>query len=261
MNISNTRPRPNTKHWYPLIILWLILWLTGQTDVNATRSSSIDTQLAQPTQPAQPTKPAQPPNATTPLPSKQPPQSLQSIQPDQPPLKGRVQGIRLLGRDSLGRIGSTIASLKKASLVVMNELAPPQPVMGTSPNVVGSMVIPPVPNPTGVAYLGHGEPHMGGVAEAINAVINYAQRLEDEISITVVPADAPEYAKELWDKIHEISEKLYADLYDLAGLARSEGAPYETSKMEKLSVRIYEKSEAINKLRRRIAGELRNHPK
>lgn len=246
--ISNARSWPRTRQWYMLIILWLILWFTGQAAVNATRSGSIDTQ------------PAQPADTTTPSPDKQPPQSLQSTQDVQPtpsPLKGRVQGVRLLGRDSLGKIGSTIESLKKASLVVMNELSPPQSVMGTSPNVVGSMVIPPMPNPTGVAFLGHGEPHMGGVAGAINVVINYAQRLEDEISTTVAPADAPEYAKELWDKIREISEKLYADLYDLARLARSEGAQYETSKMEKLSVRIYDKSEAINKLRRRISNEFK----
>jgi hypothetical protein len=174
-----------------------------------------------------------------------------------PSLKGKVTGTHLLDRDILGRIGSTSESIKKTCLVVLNELAMPEAVVGTSPNVVGATVLPALPVPSGVAYLGHEEPHPLAAAKAINSVLDYAKRLEDEISSTVVPAEAAGYAKELWDKLHEVSEKLYADLNDLVRLARSKGAIYETTKMEKLALRVYDKSEAINRLRRRIADELK----
>jgi len=182
-----------------------------------------------------------------------------ATQPSKPPLKGSVHGIHLLEQGMLGRIGNTTETIKKICLIVMNELAMPQNVTGTSPNVVGTTVIQPFPSPSGVMYIGHEDPHMKAASSAINMLIEHAKRLEDEISTTVVPAETTEYAKELWDKIREISEKLYADLNDLATLARSKGAEYETTKMEKLAVRIYDKSEAINKLRRRIAEELRKN--
>jgi hypothetical protein len=230
------------------LLLQIAANATSGADKTVTQPSIMQLSKVGVSQRPQQSQQLQLPQLQTPVQS-EPPQSSTS-------LKGSVQGLHLLGQEMLGRMGSTAENIKKSCLVIMNELAMPKAVTGTPANVVGSTVLSPMPAPSGVAYIGHEDPNLKSASAAINLLIDNAKKLEDEISTTAVPAETGDYAKELWDKVREISEKMYADLNDLARLARSKGAEYEITKMEKIALQIYDKSEAINKLRRRIASEL-----
>jgi hypothetical protein len=169
------------------------------------------------------------------------------------PLQGGVRGAALLTKDGLKKIGDTTRDLKRDTYLLMGEITRKEMVQVRGPNVLpGGVVIPPVPNPSGMAPAGP-LPARKKQMRMFMSAINYdVQLLNNEIAALIVPDDLSADLAARWQQVRQAMSRL-ALHYNALREFTSE-PPFDNKKIGAEVIAVHDLSKHINKLTKELAS-------
>ncbi|MBX9772527.1 MAG: hypothetical protein K2X29_14215 [Candidatus Obscuribacterales bacterium] len=167
-------------------------------------------------------------------------------------LKGGVRGAVLIMEDGLQKMGESTTEIQKSTQMMMEEVTRKQTQTIRSPNVLpGGIVIQPFPGPSGTIQFGD-LPARKKKIEYLMAQLEYHYKLlSNEVDALMIPEEKfPTIANE-WNQIVAIKQEIGQNFDQLRDLT-ADPKKYNNDKIGKQALKIYDKTNAMDRLRRQV---------
>ncbi len=166
-------------------------------------------------------------------------------------LKGGVRGAVLIMEDGLQKMGESTAEIQKSTQMMMTEVTRKQTQTIRSPNVLpGGIVIQPFPGPSGTIQFGDLPPRKKKMDYLMSVLEYHYKLLSNEVDALMIPEEKfPSIANE-WNQIVALRKEI-GESFDLLR-PLTEGKSYDNDKIGKQALRIYDKTNAMDRLRRQV---------
>lgn len=174
-------------------------------------------------------------------------------------LKGGVMSVAATAEKEVKEIGDTCHHLSGSINNVFCEVQRQDTVMLSSPDVIGTMVIPAVPDASGLISMGTLPPRKKWLDYFNYQVASLIDILYKESHAVVLPEDASSQAGSDWAKIKDLVNQMvpvYKKMKDL-----SEGPKYDNMAIATQAQMLQNTVKEIDKLRKSVYSELKHEDK
>lgn len=174
-------------------------------------------------------------------------------------LKGGIMSVAATAEKEVKEIGDTCNHLTASINNVFCEVQRQDQVMLSSPDVIGTMVIPAVPDASGMMSMGTLPPRKKWLDYFNYQVAQLIDILYKEANSVVLPEDTSSQANDDWVKIKDLVNKMvpvYKKMKDL-----SEGPKYDNMAIATQAQMLHNTVKEIDKLRKSVYGELKHEDK
>lgn len=180
-----------------------------------------------------------------------PPATAESTPDSSKMLKGGVRGAVLIMEDGLQKMGESTSEIQKSTQMMMTEVTRKQTQTIRSPNVLpGGIVIQPFPGPSGTIQFGDMPPRKKKMDYLMSQLEYHFKLLSNEVDALMIPEEKfPSIANE-WNQIVALKKEIGDNFDQLRGL--TEGKSYDNGKIGKQALLIYDKTNAMDRLRRQV---------
>lgn len=166
-------------------------------------------------------------------------------------LKGGVRGAVLIMEDGLQKMGESTSEIQRSTQMMMEEVTRKQTQTVRSPNVLpGGIVIQPFPGPSGTIQLGNLPPRKKKMDYLMNLLEYHFKLLSNEVDALMIPEEKfPSIATE-WNQIVALKKEIGDSFDQLRDLCV--GKSYDNDRIGKQALRIYDKTNSMDRLRRQV---------
>lgn len=166
-------------------------------------------------------------------------------------LKGGVRGAVLIMEDGLQKMGESTAEIQRSTQLMMTEVTRKETQTIRSPNVLpGGIVIQPFPGPSGTIQFGDLPPRKKKMDYLMSQLEYHFKLLSNEVDALMIPEEKFPSISNEWNQIVALKKEIGDNFDQLRGL--TEGKSYDNGKIGKQALLIYDKTNAMDRLRRQV---------
>lgn len=167
-------------------------------------------------------------------------------------LKGGVRGAVLIMEDGLQKMGESTSEIQRSTQMLMTEVTRKETQTIRSPNVLpGGIVIQPFPGPSGTIQFGD-LPARKKKVEYLMAQLEYHYKLlSNEVDALMIPEEKFPTISNEWNQIVALKGEIGQSFDELRELT-ADPKKYNNDKIGKSALRVYDKTNAMDRLRRQV---------
>jgi|GEM_PF-3717262 len=166
-------------------------------------------------------------------------------------LKGGVRGAVLIMEDGLQKMGESTSEIQRSTQMMMEEVTRKQTQTIRSPNVLpGGIVIQPFPGPSGTIQFGDLPPRKKKMDYLMNLLEYHYKLLSNEVDALMIPEEKFPSISNEWNQVVALKKEIGDNFDQLRDLTA--GKSYDNGKIGKQALRIYDKTNTMDRLRRQI---------
>ena len=167
------------------------------------------------------------------------------------PLQASVKKAAILAEAGLKELDETSKYLKRSSMDLMTECERQNYVCVGEPDVIGSMVIPAIPEPSGMLPMGDVLPArkkwIDVYMQQLSQIVAYLQK---EMSSIVIPPDKADAVEQPWNDMKALAGDIAQHYQNLQPL--TQGPKYDNLKIGREALGIYDDTKTFEELRKKI---------
>jgi hypothetical protein len=166
-------------------------------------------------------------------------------------LKGGVRGAVLIMEDGLQKMGESTAEIQKSTQLMMTEVTRKETQTIRSPNVLpGGIVIQPFPGPSGTIQFGDLPPRKKKMDYLMSVLEYHYKLLANEVDALMIPEEKFPSISNEWNQIVALKKEIGESFDQLREL--TVGKSYNNDKIGKQALSVYDKTNAMDRLRRQV---------
>lgn len=177
------------------------------------------------------------------------------------PLSGQIKAIDVEAAECLRQMGDCLKKMERAALELMGEATRQDYISVGDPDVIGTMIIPAIPSPSGMLavgpYLPIRDKFMDYYLDQIGKLIPIYAEYTDSL---VMPPQLKERANSTLKQMLPQFEDAKARYMELLALRKDTKTPHN-EKIAALSVQIHDDMQSMDKLRKEVFALLKENEK
>lgn len=167
------------------------------------------------------------------------------------PLKGAAQRTVLQTAAGIKAIGEGVHKLKRTAEDMIGELQRQDLVVVSEPDVIGPIVLPAIPEPSGMLPIGDYLPPRKKWLDFYMAQMQHLiPCIQDELANTIIPEDKKAETQEPWAKMQSIMQDVESHYQRLQPL--TQGPKFDSDAIGKEALAIYDDIRQLEKLRKQV---------